>query len=431
MEHGQQRVSIPVSQLDAKARSRDAASSVLTQSMWKGVDFEKVSATIVVALIVAFGHLPQHQSAYAQSNVGESEPFPPPTRLTSPTSPSVSVDNDAYLLGVGDRLRVDVFNIPDYGGDFPILSGGNINLPVVGTVPVEGLSLRQASARIEAELTPYVRRPRVTLSILELRPLQIAIAGEVQRPGSYRLNAEAGGQGTQVPTLTEVIELAGGITQSADIRQIEVQRRLPALRDESPVNSQLYNERLATIPLLANVDNEDVTSDESDYKTIPVNLWDLLQKGDLDEDLLLNDGDRIIIPTARILTASEATELATASFSPDEMVVNVVGEVDDPGIVRVPPNTPLNQALLAAGGFNNRARRRTVNLIRLNPNGTVSERKIEVDFAQEADEELNPPLRPNDTIVVRRSILATVGDTVSQVASPILSLRGILRIFGL
>jgi len=42
-----------------------------------------------------------------------------------------------------------------------------------------------------------------------------------------------------------------------------------------------------------------------------------------------------------------------ASFSPTTIQVSVVGEVKNPGLVNIPPNTPLNQGLLTAGGFNN------------------------------------------------------------------------------
>ena len=316
------------------------------------------------------------------------------------------IEGESYILGVGDYLRVDVFNIPDYSGEFRVLADGHLNMPIVGAINVEGLSLRQATAQMESVLAPYVQRPVVTLSLLEARPIQIAVSGEVNRPGSYRISTEetANGSTSDIPTLTQAIELAGGITQLADIRQIEVQRQLPRT------------------PLADGRDKENKS------QTVAVNLWNLLQEGDLSEDLQLQDGDRIIIPTANTLNADEIAELATASFSPDEISVNVVGEVESPGNIRVPPNTPLNQAILAAGGFNNRARQGTVSLVRLNLNGTVSQRDIEVDFSQGINEDTNPSLRPNDTVVVKRSGLARASDTFGAVFSP---LNFIFRLFGM
>ena len=326
---------------------------------------------------------------------------------------------ETYILGVGDYLRVDVFNIPDYGGEFRVLSGGGVNIPIVGAVDVEGLSIQQATEHIENSLVPYVQRPVVTLSLLEARPIQIAVAGEVHRPGAYRVDVagDANNSSTaELPTLTQAIELAGGITQLADIRQIEVQRHLPRSLSTGSSNPVLGDNRYARLP---------------NSKTVSVNLWDLLKEGDLSEDLQLQDGDRILIPTASDLNSDEVAEEATASFSPDQISVNVVGEVEAPGAIQVPPNTPLNQAILAAGGFNNRARQGTVSLVRLNLNGTASQREIEVDFSQGIDEDTNPSLRPNDTVIVKRSGLARAGDTFGAVFSPLNFTLNILRLFGL
>lgn len=392
------------------------------------------SALVITPVIVASVGSSQ-ESAYAQQSLGTS-PLPSQQRSASPTS--LSEGTGGYLLGVGDFVRVDVFNIPDYSGEFQVLSGGVLNLPVVGTISVEGLSVQQAATRIETQLTPYVRRPRVTVSLLDLRPIQVAIAGEVNRPGAYRIDNDTNNPGrsaSEIPTLTEVIELAGGITQLANIRQIEVQRRLPPPSTDS-LSNDLFNERPSRPALLAEAEGEGSTTQRPyPIQTLSVDLWNLLQEGNLDEDILLQDGDRIIIPTATALSAEEITEIATASFSPDQITVNVVGEVDAPGVIQLPPNAPLNQALMAAGGFNNRARRRSVNLIRLNPDGTVTERSIDVDFSQGVNDDDNPALRPNDMIVVRRSGLARFGDSLNLVTSPITSTFNtfsiIRRIFGL
>jgi polysaccharide export outer membrane protein len=91
----------------------------------------------------------------------------------------------------------------------------------------------------------------------------------------------------------------------------------------------------------------------------------------------------------------------------------------------------LNQALLAAGSFDQvRANKGSVDLIRLNPNGSVTKRAIGVDFAQGINEQNNPTLRNNDVIVVGRSGLASVGDSIGAVfnpLAPLLTLFGIFR----
>ncbi|MEO1402193.1 MAG: SLBB domain-containing protein [Cyanobacteria bacterium J06635_1] len=393
---------------------------IVFRAMRKGLASGKLTGTVLGAVALLSGDVMGPRLATAQSVVEDTvSPSDLPTVL--PGEPSLSDEADFsrgenYLLGVGDHLQVDVFNVPDYGGEFRVLSGGVLNLPVVGQVAVEGLSLEQAAVHIEQTLAPFVRRPRVTLSVLDTRPLQVAIAGEVSRPGTYQLEDDGTGNASpEVPTLTQVIELAGGITQLADIRQIEVQRQLP------PVSAALR----------ANAPSGNLSRESTQAQTIPIDLWALLQEGNLDEDIRLQDGDRIFIPAATALNPDEVTELSRASFSPDQISINIVGEVDTPGRINVPPNTPLNQALLTAGGFNNRARRSSVKLIRLNPNGTVSQQEIEIDFSQGVDDALNPPLRPNDTVVVQRSGLARVGDALGPVLRPIRDTFGVLRLLGL
>lgn len=436
---------------------------------------------------------------------------------TAPAGVNNAPSEEAYTLGPGDRVRVDVFNVPEYSGEFQVLVNGTLNLPVIGGIPVQGLTLETASDRISQRYARYVRRPIITLSLLSARPLKIGVAGEVNRPGSYSVNLA---EGAQFPTVTQALTLAGGVTLSAAVDEVQVRRRgfngtqevinirlgelLRAgnlsqditLRDgdtifvptvtafnpeetrqlaeasfaganNEPINVAVVGEvgrpgpyavagsGSATggataaitgggtgptggggsggpptvtkaiqvaggITSRANIREITVSrvTRSGEKRLINVNLWELLQ-GDLSEDVILQEGDTISIPTATALDPAEATQLAAASFSPNTIVVNVVGEVVKPGAIPVPPNTPLNQAILAAGGFNNRARKSEVELVRLNPNGTVEKRDIEVDLTQGANDQINPPLRNNDVVVVKRSTLANIGDTLGTVLAPV------------
>jgi protein involved in polysaccharide export with SLBB domain len=80
-----------------------------------------------------------------------------------------------YTLGAGDRIRVDIFNVPEYSGEFQVLVDGTLNLPIIGTVPVQNGTIPQVSAIVQNRYARYVRRPIVTISLLAPRPLQIAL----------------------------------------------------------------------------------------------------------------------------------------------------------------------------------------------------------------------------------------------------------------
>ncbi|MBW4691929.1 MAG: SLBB domain-containing protein [Lyngbya sp. HA4199-MV5] len=459
-----------------------------------------------------------------------------PNRTLNPSvaptvDPSQTTAEDGYLLGSGDRVRIDFFNVPEYSGEYLVLPNGAVNLPQVGAVVVQGRTLKQASAAIAAKYEPYLTRPIVTIGLLAARPLRLAIAGEVNRPGTYTVQAVSANVDTGVPSVTRLIQLAGGVTQAADVRQVEVRRPRPynAGADEvikvdlwqlvkagnlrqdlrlqdgdsifipSATTTNLDEaQRLAAatfatpsdrplriavvgevnrpgpyiltpdqtnptnqpngsasnpLPTNANLKLPTVTraiqtaggiTQAADIRrveirritqagtpqTINVDFWGLLQSGDLRQDLPLQEGDTIVIPTATALNDTEATKIAAASFAPDRITVNVVGEVIRPGPVQVPPNTPLNQALLAAGGFNNRAKKGEVTFIRLNSNGTVARRDVDVDFAQGLNDKTNPAMRNNDTIIVRRSGFAAVTDTLGSVLSPIGGVFSIINLLG-
>ena len=334
---------------------------------------------------------------------GRAQDLLPPSPFTPDVDATVSGPLDmTYVLGPGDRIKIDTFGAPEYSGEALVLTDGSLNLPRIGRVVVQGMTLEQASEAIAAQYAPYLRRPLITITPLSLKPVRVAIAGEVNRPGSYTMPVQSGNNNTNTntneirfPSLTEAIQMAGGITASANIREVQISR---PTRVGPP-------------------------------QTVSVNLWDLIQTGDLSRDVMLQAGDTVFIPTATAINPEEAADLGSANFSPATIRVYVAGEVESPGAIELPPNTPLNQALLAAGGFNERAKRGSVQLVRLNPNGTVAQQEVEVDFAQGIDAEGNPALRNQDVIIVGRSGIASFSDSTNLILGPVGRILG--SIFGL
>jgi len=286
----------------------------------------------------------------------------------NPSAPLPATDvNETYTLGAGDRIFVEVFGLPQYSQEYQVLVDGSLNLPRAGRMVVEGMSLAQTEALIYGQYSRYYRQPATSVVLVQPRSLQIAITGAVNRPGVYRLSPEGG---SQFPSVTQAIQEAGGIGAKANLRNVELQR---AQRDGS-------------------------------LQTLEVNLWELLQSGNLSQDISLRDGDRLRIPEAQALTPEELSKISTANFSPETIEVSVVGSATEaPGTLQVSPNTPLSQVVLAAGGFNDRKESRLVSLVRLHPNGTVEQRQIEVPLSGEVNENTNPILQHQDVVILDRS----------------------------
>jgi polysaccharide biosynthesis/export protein len=560
-----------------------------------------------------------------------------PRTLPKPSQQVSRQQSNSYTLGSGDRVRVDIFNVPEYSGEYPVLVDGTLNLPIIGTVPVGGATLEQASKAIEARYARYVKRPIVTVGLLIPRPIQVAISGEINRagsytipltetrkfptlsqvvqlaggasqtanlrrvlirrngvlrvydlldvlqrgnigqditmrdgdaifidtatsvnvadlarasnsnlgsqdaaikiailgevskPGTYSMKAEGPPSGTSgrisLPTITEALKLAGGATNSADATNIIVQRKtktgrvlnipvnLMRLLNNSDINQDLVLQdgdtitipsdpvigsrnsrqlatssfgpqvlnpikvavvgqvnRPGTYNLKGEANNTNSISNQNTNFSPPsitqaiqaaggirpdadvrgiilkrydrrgggqvknVNLWALMTQGDSSQDLILQEGDQLYIPPAKFINPAEVDIIANSTVSPTTIKVNIVGEVkgsrQSGATLDLPPTTTLNQAILAAGGFDPvRSNKNSVDLIRLNPNGSVTKRTIGVDFASGINDTTNPTLRNNDIVVIGRSGTTRVGDGLGSVLNPLSPLFTILNLF--
>lgn len=314
-----------------------------------------------------------------------------------------SLQDDPYIIGAGDQLDLKLYDVPDLSSKLDVLNDGTVSLPLVGNVRVQGLTLSQAEQWFTGLFRKQLQRPQLQLSVSRPRPIRVALVGEVERPGVYSLTTNEAstvvGAATSIsglPTLVDAIQKAGGITLNADLRQVQLQRRLPG---ETPA-----------------------------FKRTSLDLMQLLREGDQLQNPLLFDGDTIRVNRADQPVA-EAVEVANANFSPQFIQVYVVGEVLKPGPLQVAANTPLIQGILAAGGPQfGRANQSNVELVRINRNGTVQRQRFRLDLGQGASNAKNPPLQDGDTVLVNRSGLALVSDSIGAISQP---LTGLVNIWAL
>ena len=314
--------------------------------------------------------------------------------------------DDAYILGPGDSLALRFLAATELSGPVSLLSDGTASLPLLGNVRLTGLTLSQASQWLEKLYKRQLLRPELQLSVATPRPLRVALVGQVSHPGLYTLSptgnesrGDVAVSSAGLPTLVDAIAKAGGITGLADLRSVMLQRRLPG--------------------------------EAGAYKRTRLNLLALIFEGDQQQNPLLFDGDTIRIETAAE-PVPEMIELSSTTLAPEEINVNIIGEVKGGGRITVPANTPLVQGVLAAGGpIAWRANRGDVELVRINRNGTATRMKFALNLDQGASNSKNPPLRDGDTVVVKRSGLAVTSDALSAVIaplSPILNILGFIEV---
>lgn len=133
--------------------------------------------------------------------------------LAAPTTASAD-----YQITANDLMEFNVFGVPDMKRDVRVNASGEISLPLIGQVPVAGLTAQAAEDRIAAKYQEkYLQDPQVSLFIKEFTTQRVAIEGAVIRPGIYPVTGQL--------TLLRALALSGGFAPYADINQIVVYRQ--------------------------------------------------------------------------------------------------------------------------------------------------------------------------------------------------------------
>lgn len=132
-------------------------------------------------------------------------------------------EEEAYVLSLTDRVRIEVFGEDDLGTIARVDSKGTVNLKLVGEVRIAGLNVSEAQRAIEAAYRDgrYLRSPQVTINVEEYAPREVIVQGEVRQPGRYNLPVESSW------TVVDLISKAQGFTDIAKGNSVTISRTGP------------------------------------------------------------------------------------------------------------------------------------------------------------------------------------------------------------
>ena len=180
---------------------------------------------------------------------GENLTFEPNENLATP---------ETYQLGPGDQLLIEIFGYSEGSYNKTISPEGTINISQIGQVQLGGLTIKEAREKLRRALvSKYASvggsKPNSTFSITlsNIRTIQVNVMGEVEMPGTFRLSPFA--------TVFNALYNAGGVTEDGSLRAIKVIRS---------------GEQIAT-----------------------VDVYGYLFNGRSDSDITLKEGDVVIVPT--------------------------------------------------------------------------------------------------------------------------------------
>lgn len=237
-----------------------------------------------------------------------------------------------YVVGSQDVLVITSYDQQELSGEFRVEADGSFGYPLIGRIEAGGLTLRQVEATIRRQLTEggFFKQPEITVAVKEYRSRKIYVLGEVRTPGVHALSGAI--------RLVEALALADSTLPTAG-------------------------------PEVVIVPSSDDASRPSDNGVVRVSLRDL-EAGDASKNVLLRDGDTILVPRAE--------------------EVYVFGQVRNPGAYAVrDDDLTVLQALSMAGGITDRGAMGRIEIVRV----------IEGE-KQELRVELSDTILPGDTIVV-------------------------------
>ena len=287
---------------------------------------------------------------------------------------------DLYVLGPADGLQLAFLDpaVRDVGGGFTILPDGTSTLPLLGSVQLTGLTIGQASRWLTDLYGRQLKRPQLTLTLVNPRPVKIAIIGEVEKPGLYPM--------PPFSTPVTAIQTAGGITVNSDIRKVVLRR---------------------------------LAGPDGNQKQTTLDISQVLLQGNQLQNPILFDGDTLFVSRTTELVPAEIREIGSSNLAPSAISVTVLGEVKSPGNYNFPANTPLVEAIFRAGGPTRwRANPNNVELIRFSRDGKV--KRDVFSYKDRSDlSAKNPPLRNGDTVIVQSSIYGKVLDAFADISVPL------------
>ncbi len=245
------------------------------------------------------------------STVFGSELFNNPTPIFEPNLRIPTPKN--YILGPDDELIIDVFGYQEVNYHITVSPEGSINIPIIGIVPVTGITIEQATKRIKEKMirSGYAslgsEQSQLQVSIGKIRSIRVTVIGDAKKPGSFNISS--------LSTLFNALYAAGGPTNKGSFRQIELIRN-----------------------------NKVITK---------LDAYDFLLHGDQTNNVRLTDQDVIRIPPAKVQ-------------------ISLLGQVRREGIYEVLPTENLQKIIDYSGGFTNEAYTASVQIKQV----TEKERRI-------------------------------------------------------
>lgn len=351
---------------------------------------------------------------------------------------------DAYILGPGDVLQIELLGLPEFSGNFSIGPDGTLYLPRLRALFVEGLTVEELRYFLTEQFKTYIRAPQVYVNPIGYRAVRVYVGGEVSRPGYYMLS------GSQI--LEDQLQLREGLTpldmrrQSTNLQdfisaRIRVQRS--ASDDISTIQGVSGQSRRWPTLFDALRAGQGVTpySDLGQVQVVrrqslsagggriqaKINFLELVKNGDESVNIRVYDGDVITVARSTQVMRDQLLAASRTNLSPDFIEVFVSGRVKEPGPQSLPQGAALNQAIASAGGP--KLLRGQVEFLRFSIEGATDRRLFAYNSSAPTGSYNNPVLMSGDVIRINESLFSASVEVLNEIAAPAVGIYSIYSLF--
>ncbi len=325
------------------------------------------------------------------------------TQSPSTFSPSTNVPVPSnYTLGPGDKLNVIYYGNEEIKETLTIARDGNLVLPILGPINLMGISFDKSVSLIEQKVANELIGTSVSISISEVRAINVFVLGEAHQPGAYTLSG--------LSTVTSGLFISGGVNESGSLRNIQIKRRGETLANYDFYKFLLYgkvddeikleNDDVIFIPFI-----ENKVTLGGDFKR--PHTYEFISGETINDAIFFAGGfkseiipDRLELSTISAMSKKRSLSYIDNNFDSlslklknGDMVnasgysgiksksISLSGEIKNPGNYSILENDTILDIIKRAGGYTNNAY----------PEGAVYLRKSvaksqKEDFLRSADE---------------------------------------------
>jgi polysaccharide export outer membrane protein len=309
-------------------------------------------------------------------------------RIRALSAASRSVPSRDYVIGSGDLLALQVFDVPELSREMRVSQTGTIAIPLVPVrIHVSGLTETQAQLKIAEvlEANGLVSHPDVSVTVKEHKSKPITIVGAVAHPMVYQADRQV--------TLVEVLAEAGGISNDAGDTVIVTRLETDSFPDAEPPAIGSADGPPTSSAAANSSSNNPARGPEAPAlvpppvaNTITVNLSRIFETGDTSSNIVLQPGDVVTVPHAGIVYA-----LGAVTRPGGFVIANDRGQL-----------TTL-KLLSLAGGLDRAAKSDHAVIVRRDDNGQQHQVDVDLNKVLKFQAE-DVRLQPSDILYVPKSL---------------------------